>query len=189
MVPKNFFFTKGVGVAKERLTSFELALRDAGIARFNLVGVSSIIPPGCKKFTKEKGLPFLKPGEIVFCVLARNETNEPNRLVAASVGCAIPADESQYGYLSEHHSFGEIDDKVSDYTEDLAACMLATTLGIEFNSNDAWDAKEQVFKMSGKIVYTTNVTQTAIGNKDGLWTTVVSAAIFIPPDSGSNSIV
>lgn len=180
MIPINFFFTKGVGISKERLNSFELALRDAGIAHFNLVSVSSILPPSCKKVPKEKGLPYLKPGEVVFCVMARNETNEPNRLISASIGCAIPADPNQYGYLSEHHSFGETDEKVSDYTEDLAASMLATTLGIEFNSDDAWDAKEQVFKMSGKIVRTSNITQTAQGNKNGLWTSVVAAAIFIP---------
>ena len=181
MIPGYFFFTKGVGVAKEKLSSFELALRDAGIQKFNLVSVSSILPPGCKRVSKEKGLEMLKPGEVVFCVMARNDTNEPNRLMAASVGCAVPAEENQYGYLSEHHSYGETEEKVSDYTEDLAACMLASTLGIEFNFDSAWDEKEKVFKMSGKIVYTTNSTQTAQGNKNGLWTSVVAAAIFIPP--------
>ena len=180
MIPTKVFFTKGAGVSKHKLTSFELALRSAGIEKFNLVSVSSIFPPGCKKVPKEKGLEFLKPGEIVYCVLARNETSEPNRLVAASIGCAIPAGDDQYGYLSEHHSFGEVEEKVSDHTEDLAASMLATTLGIEFDPALAWDEKEQAFKMSGKIVYTTNVTQTAQGNKDGLWTTVVAAAIFVP---------
>ena len=180
MIPTKVFFTKGVGIAKEQLTSFELALRSAGIEKFNLVSVSSILPPGCKKIPREKGLELLKAGEIVHCVLARNSTNEPNRLVAASIGCAMPADENQYGYLSEHHSFGEIEGKVSDYTEDLAASMLATTLGIEFDSALAWDEREKVFKMSGKIVYTSNITQTAEGNKNGLWTTVVAAAIFVP---------
>lgn len=180
MIPTKVFFTKGVGVSKEKLSSFELALRDAGIEKFNLVSVSSIFPPGCQKVPKEKGLPYLKPGEIVFCVMARNETNEPNRLVASSIGCALPGDDNQYGYLSEHHSFGEREDKVSDYAEDLAATMLATTLGIQFDSNDAWDEREKVYKMSGKIVHTSNITQTAEGNKDGLWTTVVAAAIFAP---------
>ena len=180
MIPTKFFFTRGVGVAKERLNSFELALRNASIENFNLVSVSSILPPGCKKVPKEKGLEYLKPGEVVFCVLAKNETNEPNRLISASIGCAIPADATQYGYLSEHHSFGENEEKVSDYTEDLAASMLATTLGIEFNPGLAWDEREKVFKLSGKIVYTSNVTQTAEGNKNGLWTTVVAAAVFVP---------
>ena len=175
------FFTKGVGVGRQQLTSFEMALRNAGIEKFNLVMVSSILPPGCQRITREKGLELLKPGEVVFCVMARNCTNEPNRLVAASIGCAVPADkEQQYGYLSEHHPFGETEEKASDYAEDIAATWLATTLGVEFDPNTAWDEKEKVFKMSGKIVNTSNITQTAEGNKNGLWTTVIAAAILIP---------
>jgi arginine decarboxylase len=183
MVPRKCFFTKGVGVHKEKLASFELALRMAGLAHCNLVLVSSIFPPGCKRVSKEEGVKLLRPGEIVFCVYDRESSNEPNRLVAASVGVAIPADESQHGYLSEHHSFGETDEKAGDYAEDLAASMLATTLGIEFNPDTAWDEREQIFKMSEKIVRTTNITQSAIGNKDGLWTTVFSACVFINDDN------
>ena len=180
MIPTKFFLAKGTGIHKERLNSFELALRDAGIAPFNLVSVSSILPPGCKRVTKEKGLSFLKPGEIVFVVMARNETNEPNRLISASVGCAIPAGDRNYGYLSEHHSFGETQEKAGDYSEDLAACMLASTLGLKFNPDEAWDSRRQAFRLSGKIVRTANVTQTARANKNGLWTSVVALAVFVP---------
>lgn len=178
LVPSRVFFTKGVGVHKDKLASFELALRDAGVAHCNLVLVSSIYPPACKRVSKEEGVKLLAPGQVVFVVYDRNETNEPNRLVAASVGVAIPADPSQYGYLSEHHSFGETEEKAGEYAEDLAASMLATTLGIEFDSNQAWDEREQLYKMSGKIVRTANITQSAIGNKEGLWTTVFAAAVF-----------
>jgi arginine decarboxylase len=183
MVPKRVFFTKGVGVHRERLASFEMALRVAGLAHCNLVLVSSIYPPGCKIIPKEEGLKLLRPGEIVFAVYDRESYNEPNRLIAASVGLAIPADSSMHGYLSEHHSFGETDEKAGEYAEDLAASMLATTLGIEFNSESDWDEREQIFKMSGKIVRTTNITQSAVGNKDGLWTTVFAAAVFINDDN------
>ncbi len=181
MIPEKFFLTKGVGVHKEYLTSFELALRSAGIAPFNLVTVSSIYPPGCKKIIREEGLTILKPGEIVHCVMARNATNEPNRLIAASIGLAIPADLNQHGYISEHHPFGETDEKAGEYAEDLAATMLATTLNIEFDASKDWDEREQIYKMSGKIIRTTNVTQSAEGHKDGLWTTVVATVVFIPP--------
>ena len=140
------FFTKGVGRHKEQLQSFEMALRDAGIAEYNLVHVSSIFPPNCKRVTKEEGKKFLAPGQVVFCVMARNATNEPNRLVAASIGLAQPADASQYGYLSEHYSYGETEGKAGEYAEDLAATMLATTLGLEFDPNAAWDEREQVYK-------------------------------------------
>ncbi len=183
MVPKKVFFTKGVGVHKEKLASFEMALRVAGLAHCNLVLVSSIYPPGCKTISKEEGLKLLRPGEIVFAVYDRESNNEPNRLIAASVGLAIPADASMHGYLSEHHSFGETDEKAGEYAEDLAASMLATTVGIEFNPELDWDEREQIFKMSGKIVRTTNITQSAVGNKDGLWTTVFAAAVFINEDS------
>jgi len=181
MIPSRVFFTKGVGVHKEYLASFELALRDAGIAPFNLVIVSSIFPAGAKRISKEEGLKLIKPGQIIYLVMARNATNEPNRLIAASLGCALPADAEQYGYLSEHYSFGETEQKAGEYAEDLAASMLATTLGIEFNSDTAWDEREQLYKASGKIIKTTNITQSALGNKDGLWTTVLAAAVFIMP--------
>ena len=179
-VPTKIFFTKGVGKHKDYLQSFELALRDAKIEKCNLVNVSSIFPPGCKRTSVEEGVKHLQPGMITFCVMARNATNEPNRLIAASIGVATPADNTQYGYLSEHHTFGETDEKAGEYSEDLAATMLATTLGIEFDPNTAWDEREKIYKMSGKIVKTFNVTQSAEGDKNGRWTTVVSAAILLP---------
>lgn len=179
MVPKKIFLTKGVGTHKDRLASFELALRNAGIEKCNLVTVSSIFPPNCKVISKEEGLKQLKAGAITFCVLARSETREPNRLVAASVGLAIPKDRKNYGYLSEHHSYGEKGDHAGEYAEDLAATMLATTLGVEFDSNKAWKEREQVYKASGHVFKTRNITQSAEGHKDGLWTSVIAVAVFI----------
>jgi len=179
LVPKKVFFTKGVGTHKDKLSSFELALRDAGIERFNLVTVSSILPPGCEIITKSKGLTMLNPGEIVFVVLSRNESNEHNRLISASIGAAVPADAGQHGYISEYHSFGEPEGVAGDYAEDLAASMLASTLGIEFNVDQNWNEKEALFKMSGKIVRTTHVTQSAVIDKHNEWTSVIAATVFI----------
>lgn len=179
IVPTKVFLTKGVGKHRQKLSSFELALREAGIEKCNLVRVSSILPPGCKIISKKQGLALLKPGQIVFVVLAENTTNEPNRLVTSSVGVAVPADPNQYGYLSEHHTFGMKEDDAADYTEDLAACMLASTLGIDFDEDVHWDARKELWKVHNKIYRTTNVTQTAEGDKDGLWTTVISAAVFV----------
>ena len=179
MVPKRIFLTKGVGKHKERLTSFELALRDAGIAAQNLVRVSSIFPPNCKLLTRVQGQSYLSPGEVVFAVVAENSTREPHRLVASSIGLALPADSKTYGYLSEHHSFGETDQVAGDYAEELAAEMLATTLNVEFDPDKSWDEKKEVYRLSNKIVRTTNITQSAIGDKLGLWTTTIAAAILI----------
>ncbi len=177
-VPTRVFFTKGVGSHKDELRSFEAALRDAGIEKYNLVHVSSILPPRCKIIPKAEGLKELKPGQIVFVVISRCSSNEPRRLIAASIGCAIPADPDAYGYLSEHHAYGQNEKQAGDYAEDLAASMLASTLGLTVDDNLSWDEKEQVWKLSGKIVRTRNETQTAIVNGDG-YTTVVAAAVLL----------
>lgn len=179
IVPKEAFLTKGVGKHKEKLQSFEMALRNAGIAHVNLVRVSSIFPPHCKLLSKQAGLKKLQPGAITHCVMSDNATCEPHRLVAASVGIAIPRDRDRYGYLSEHHSFGQRDEAAGEYAEDLAATMLATTLGVPFDPDKSWNEKKEEWRISGEIVKTRNVTQSAVGQKDGLWTTVVSAAIFL----------
>ncbi len=178
MVPKAVFVTKGVGFSREKLASFEQALKDAGISHLNLVEVSSILPPGCKVISKEKGLDHFKPGEIVYCVLSRNQSNENRRMIAASVGLAIPANTRDYGYLSEHHSFGETREEAGDYAEDLAASMLGSSLGLEIDVDAAWDEKKEIYRISGKIIHTRNITQTAVCKKNG-WTTVVAAAVFV----------
>lgn len=179
-VPAKVFLTKGVGRHKDYLQSFELALRDAGIASCNLVNVSSILPPGCKIITKEKGVQELKPGQITFVVMSRNATNEPNRLIAASIGTAVPASHEQYGYLSEHHSFGQTEEKAGEYAEDMAVSMLASTMGLEFDPEKNWDELKNEWKIQGKIVRTANATQSALGEKNGLWTTVLAAAVLLP---------
>ncbi|MBU0629419.1 MAG: arginine decarboxylase, pyruvoyl-dependent [Candidatus Margulisbacteria bacterium] len=178
LVPTKIFFTKGVGRHKEKLASFEMALRDAGIQAVNYVQVSSIFPPGCKLVTREQGMRSIKPGEITFIVMSRNDTNEPHRLISASVGMAIPSDPNSYGYLSEHHGNGMTDEECGDYAEDIAAQMLATTLGVPFDEDSSWDERQELWKVSDRIVRTTHITQSAIGQRN-LWITVLAAAVFL----------
>ena len=179
LVPRRVFFTKGVGKHRNRLQSFELALRKAGIEKCNLVRVSSILPPSCKIIPKARGLRELSPGQITFVVLAEASTSEPSRMVGAGVGLAQPAKGDRYGYISEHHGFGMRERKLADLVEDMAATMLATTLGIDFDPETAYDERKEIYRMSGKIVSTRACVQTAEGDKNGLWTTVVSAAVFL----------
>lgn len=179
-VPQKMFLTKGVGVHKEKLASFEMALRNANIARFNIVEVSSIFPPYCELVSIEEGLEGLSAGQIMHVVISKNSTNEPRRLIAASVGVAVPTDKSMYGYLSEHHSYGEEADKAGNYAEDLAASMLATILGVQFDPNSSYDEKKEIWRISGKIVESFSITQTAIGDPDGQWTTVLAASVLVP---------
>jgi arginine decarboxylase len=179
IVPRKVFLTKGVGRHREKLASFELALRMAKIEKYNIVNVSSILPPNVKVTSREKAVKELETGQILFCVVSRAQTNEPNRLISASIGVAIPADNKAYGYISEHHAFGQTSRAASDYAEDLAASMLASTLGVHFDPDQAYDERRDIFLLSKKIVRTRSITQSARADKRGLWTTVMSAAVLL----------
>jgi len=179
LVPKAVCFVKGKGFHKSKLGSFEQALRDAGIAKYNIVKVSSILPPFCIEIPKEDALPQLRAGQVLYTVLSRASSNEFNRLISASIGIAKPADIKAYGYLSEHHAFGVIPEHTGDFAEDLAAEMLATTLGIPFDSEADYDEKQEIFRMNGKIVETKSITESATVRQENEWATVLAAAVFI----------
>ena len=179
LIPRKMFLTRGAGVHKEKLTSFEMALREAGIAKFNLVRVSSIFPPGCKIVDREEGLTLLQPGEIVFALIAEMSSNEPGRRIASSIGIARPADKDKYGYLSEHHTYGQTEMEAGDYAEDLAATMLATTLGLPSDAEKDYNARKEQYLMGGEIADTTGSTMALTAEPGGVWTTVVAAVILV----------
>ncbi len=178
-VPNQMFLTKGVGRHREKLQSFEMALRQAKIAAHNLVRVSSIKPPYCKIIPRSRGIVKLSAGQIVHCVLSDCATNEPHRLIAASIGLSIPKNPDHHGYIAEHHSTGQTERQAGDYAEDLAAEMLATTLGVSFDADKAWNERKGTWTISGEIVKTTQVTQSAVGDKRGWWTTVIAGVVFV----------
>jgi arginine decarboxylase len=51
---------------------------------------------------------------------------------------------------------------------------------VEFDEDESWDNKRQLWKISGKMVGSRNITQSAIVGKHGKWTTVVAAAVLLP---------
>ena len=177
-LPQSVFLTRGVGVHRHALTAFEYALRDADIEQQNLVTVSSILPPHCALLARPEGVAALRPGEITFCVMARAETNEAGRRIAAAIGLARPKDPAHYGYISEHHGFGMTEHEAGEYVEDLAATMLASTLGIDFDPDAAWDERKRVYQMSDLIVDSLSITAAAEGAPRGDWTCTVAAAVF-----------
>ena len=180
LVPRKLFFTKGVGSHRAELRSFELALRDAGIEKCNLVQVSSIVPPGCQIISRSEGLKELVPGMVTFCVMARCSSNEPHRLIAASIGSANPTDDrNAYGYLSEHHAYGQTEKVAGDFAEELAAEMLASTLGLEFHEDKSWDENKKEYRVSDKAVKTTNITQSTVISASGIYSTVIATAVYL----------
>jgi arginine decarboxylase len=178
-LPTSVFLTKGIGIHRHQLTSFEYALRDADIEQQNLVAISSILPPRCRLIAREEGIAALRPGEITFAVLARAETNEPGRRIHASIGLARPADADMYGYIAEHHGYGMTADQSGEYTEDLAATMLASTLGIEFDPSAAWNERKKVYEHTQLIIESLSITAAAQGDDAGLWTCAVAVAVFL----------
>ena len=177
-LPQCVFLTRGVGVHRHQLTAFEYALREADIEQQNLVTVSSILPSGCELIEPEVGVASLQAGEITFCVMARAETSEPGRRISASIGLARPKDPNLYGYISEHHGFGMTERQGDDYAEDLAATMLASTLGIEFDPDAAWNERKRVYEMSDLIIDSQSLTAAAEGDAEGRWTCAVAVAVF-----------
>ena len=177
--PTRVFLTKGVGVNRHALAAFELALREADIEQQNLVYVSSILPPHCQVIARETGVDLLKPGDITFCVMARAETDEFGRHVHASIGLARPADPDMYGYISELHGYGKTAEASGEEAEDLAATMLASTLGLDFDPDAAWNERRQIYEHSNLIIDSTSVTAVAEGGSNNHWTCAVAAAVFV----------
>ena len=145
-IPQCVFLTRVVGVHRHRLPAFEYALLHAHIAQQHLVPFSSILPPGSAVVPVERGVATLQPGEITFTVLARAETDEPGRRVTASIGLARPREPTLYGYISEHHGYGLTERESGDHAEDLAATILSSTLGIEFDPYSAWNDRQKFYE-------------------------------------------
>jgi|SRR3989338_643106 len=185
-IPSRVFFTKGVGKHKDKIQSELLALRNAGIEDFiyNELDEAGTFPAHCDVIPRDKGLRFLEQGQFINCILIKDQTNEPNRLIAASIGLAIPQknglEHKICGYILGHQEHGKTEEQIGDYVEDNAATLLATKLGIKFNSDTDWDEREKLFKASGKIFKTSNYTQSAEGDKNGIYTSIIVAAVYLP---------
>ena len=177
--PTRMFLTRGVGTHRHALTAFEFALRDADIEQQNLVYVSSILPPRCEVIAREAAIDLLKPGDITFCVMARAETNEFGRHVHASIGLARPADPDMYGYISELHGYGKTVEASGEQAEDLAATMLASTLGLDFDPDAAWNERKQIYEHSNLIIDSTSITAATECSLDDHWTCAIAAAVFL----------
>jgi len=179
MVPRSIFFVKGVGVHPIKIVSFDYALRNAGIETFNLVPVSSVFPPGCKIVSPEEGLKQLSPGEVVFCVMARNQTDVPGRKLGASVGVALPSDKEKYGYLGEYWTFDDDVRQIAEKSQNIAATMLASKLGLDIKESHQHLNPKEFYLSTGKISNVFDITQVAEGDINGAWTTTIAVAVFV----------
>lgn len=179
-VPTGVFWAKGFGSHPNEIASFEMALRAARIAAFNLVPVSSIFPPPCRIVTRSQGLKRLKPGQIVHCVLSKVSSREPGQRLAASIGFAIPSDIDAYGCFFEHQATGKLAGKAGRYAADLSAEMLATLRGVRIVQSWSPERRRKAWLASGKIKRAMNVTQKTTAEAGNVYTTAVVAAVLLP---------
>ena len=179
LIPVQAYLTRGVGVHREELVAFELALREAGIAAQNLVAVSSILPPDCELIGRTEGEKLLQPGQILHVVISREETCEPHRVLGAAIGIARPADRSLHGFIAEHGSFERTESEIASHAEDLAITMLASTLGIEVDESLDAGARADALSADARIEHRDTICAVAAGDAEGRWTVVIAAAVFI----------
>ncbi|NMC51251.1 pyruvoyl-dependent arginine decarboxylase [Candidatus Kuenenbacteria bacterium] len=181
LIPSEVFFTRGWGNGRSKDISRRLALRAAGIGDYNIVNVDdAILPPKCKVISRFAGLSKLRRGEFIFCVLSCSSDSEPNRLVSSAVGWAWTPDTEQDGFVSRCALNGQTGIKTGDEAEDLAATMLASNLGIEFDPEKAWREREETYQAAGQDIRTSRLFQSRrCGPDKNIWTTVVTAAVFL----------
>ncbi|MBN2155651.1 MAG: arginine decarboxylase, pyruvoyl-dependent [Candidatus Lokiarchaeota archaeon] len=167
MIPQKIFFTKGYGHGIKKILSFENALRSAQISTYNLVKVSSILPPHCEEISLEQGKYLLRPGQIVYIVLSENTkfynaSTEPTSIFA-SIGVAKPRDPSFYGYLGEFSGENEDLEHVKRESRDLAYELLISSRSKDLNLD----------------IDTYEHTAYAFVNEKDKYTTCIAAAVFV----------
>jgi len=165
LVPKYAFFVAGTGQHTDRLRAFEKALLSAGPIAHNLVAVSSILPAGCEIINPNKGFRKLRQGQITFCVMARQDTNEPNAYASAAVGVVKVKDKKQIGYISEYHGDAPGKNAAERITKRLAIEMFEA----KFNTS--------IQNLDIEVVKSTTASIKQPGNRS--WVSAVALCIFV----------
>ncbi|HET9872653.1 MAG TPA: pyruvoyl-dependent arginine decarboxylase [Propionibacteriaceae bacterium] len=96
--------SSGTGVGRTRLSAFDAALHDAGVADYNLIRLSSVIPPG-SRVIKIAGGEQLSGGhgDALYCVYADAYASTPGEQAWVGLAWSLRDDESGAGLFVEHH--------------------------------------------------------------------------------------
>ena len=180
LVPARYFLTKGIGIHEQEFYSRKEALRDAGIELCNLVRVSGVIPPGCRRIARTEGIEALSPGVLTFAVQALSRTNVPGQIATAALGLALPADPQCHGYIAEAGGVTGIEAaELALDVEERAAGNLAASWGIEPTGADALLRGRKHYEFEGREVAVESLVSSAKGQEKRLWTTVLVAAVYL----------
>lgn len=117
----------GTGAASTPLAAFDAALRGAGVGDFNLVRLSSIIPPGSVVEPRSPERPAGTFGDIMFCVYAEGYTETPGETAWAGISWARNRDGSGSGLMVEQH--GETQESVECALRESLSSLIASRPG------------------------------------------------------------
>jgi arginine decarboxylase len=180
IIPSHFFLTKGTGVHEKDLRAFEEALRDAGVHTCNLIKTSSIIPPGCKRVSVERGMKMLSPGQITFAVIAQSQTNEPGQQVSAGIGMAQPKEPDRHGYMTEvEEAIGRTDEDVEQDVIEMAIENLIGEHKPGFDGESVFRKGKKNYSVNGLDFAVDSVVQSARGAEKNKYTVVIAVAVLI----------
>ncbi len=97
IVPKKATLVVGKGEGKTHLTAFDKALLSAGIGNYNLLKVSSILPPHVE-ITEEFSIPL---GALLPIAYGSISSDKPGEKITAAIGIGIPENPEEVGMIME----------------------------------------------------------------------------------------
>ncbi|CAA9403790.1 MAG: hypothetical protein AVDCRST_MAG75-2303 [uncultured Propionibacteriaceae bacterium] len=101
--------SSGTGFGRTRLSAFDAALRAGGVADFNLIRLSSVIPPGSEVREVTPGNQLQGGhGDALFCVYADAYASTPGEQAWAGIAWSQRDDGSGAGLFVEHHGSTEL---------------------------------------------------------------------------------
>lgn len=181
-VPTRVFFTAGRGVHEHERVAVQHALREAGVADCNLVKVSSVLPPGVRVIDRAEAEKLLKPGNVVFAVIAQAVTQEPHQRLSVGVGWAIPDKPGVPGYISEveeEQAKGLGGEAATAEVGATALRLLAERLRAKIDAGTLWEWHKGGVAIGRVKVQTGALTQTVVGDEKGWYTAAVALAVYL----------
>ncbi len=124
----------GIGTGPTKLSAFDAALNHAGVANYNLIRLSSVVPPVAEIVEHEEAIPAESLpggwGDRLYVVLAEKRVDTPNTEAWAGIGW-VQDKETGRGLFVEHE--GESEKSVRrDIQQSLEALM--ATRNVDFGA-------------------------------------------------------
>ncbi len=102
--------TKGTGTGNTLLSAYDNALQECGVSNYNIIPLSSIIPPGSTIIKEKYITPEEDYGKRLYVVWARIESDKKGEFIGGGIGWYQLPDGR--GIFVEHHENGTTKDEV-----------------------------------------------------------------------------